>query len=598
MRSRRPTRCSTTSGLHGRSNSTRRRQNSKLRPSPPHSVETSRLGPSGSRNCATSMSRRADGELLVEDARRELRAPAERCRAAARASRRWATKTSVFSPGGAPARRLRRQPVEARVGGVGAVRRGAGAPRRGALSSGRSAAPEASARRMRSAFCRRPSACGAGVPRTASTSSSRRPQPSAAASASAASSAVIGTPTRGGSPPMSMRRVELVQAGSGSWRASRCSKLSALGEVGGAQQLQQAEEPVDVVVERNRGEQQQVPARAPRAAPRRARRGLPGWPAGRRRRWASSTTSRSMPASTACCVSCGRATSVSSAITARRWTSNGLKSGPWSRATSSEPRLVEQDEDLVVLAPQLAQPLHGQRLGGDDQAALGAPRAQQAAQDQAGLDRLAEADLVGEQPAHRVAGRGALGGVELVGEEADAAAEKRAEPAGLAQRQQVQRVEAVGEVLERVEVAEREPLDEVARRCRSATRRRPAPRVRRRAAPAQRRSRPRALLLAGRGQPDAAPRAQVERPQRRRVGRQAQAGGRGAGTRPPAFVPRSRRSVPGRARGCGRASVGRRASSAFASSQQRSARGGPATTRAVDTDAGRCYYPVEVIDAG
>ena len=38
----------------GRSNSIRRRQNSKLRPSPPHSVDTSRLGPSGSRNRATA----------------------------------------------------------------------------------------------------------------------------------------------------------------------------------------------------------------------------------------------------------------------------------------------------------------------------------------------------------------------------------------------------------------------------------------------------------------------------------------------------------------------------------------------------------------
>ena len=42
-----------------------------------------------------------------------------------------------------------------------------------------------------------------------------------------------------------------------------------------------------------------------------------------------------MPASTARAVRSGRATSVSRAITARRWTSKGLKSGPWSRATSA-----------------------------------------------------------------------------------------------------------------------------------------------------------------------------------------------------------------------------------------------------------------------
>ena len=53
-------RCSTTDGFHGRSNNTSRRQNSKLRPSPPHSVDTSRLGPSISRNLATSVSRLAD----------------------------------------------------------------------------------------------------------------------------------------------------------------------------------------------------------------------------------------------------------------------------------------------------------------------------------------------------------------------------------------------------------------------------------------------------------------------------------------------------------------------------------------------------------
>ena len=57
-------------------------------------------------------------------------------------------------------------------------------------------------------------------------------------------------------------------------------------------------------------------------------------------------------------------------MTARRWTSNGLKSGPKSRATSARRCVVEQREDLVVLAPQLAQPLHGQRLGRDDEAAF------------------------------------------------------------------------------------------------------------------------------------------------------------------------------------------------------------------------------------
>ncbi len=58
---------------------------------------------------------------------------------------------------------------------------------------------------------------------------------------------------------MSARRVELVQGGSGSGRARRVSKLS-LGEVGRAQELEQAKIAVHVVVERDRGEQQQVPS--------------------------------------------------------------------------------------------------------------------------------------------------------------------------------------------------------------------------------------------------------------------------------------------------------------------------------------------------
>ena len=108
-----------------------------------------------------------------------------------------------------------------------------------------------------------------------------------------------------------------------------------------------------------------------------------------------------------------------------------------------QPLVVEQGEDLVVLAPQLAQPLHGQRLGRDHQRALGAAGVQQPVEDQAGLDRLAEPHLVGQQPAHGSAPAGALGGVELVGEELDAAAQERAEAVGLAQAGEAQAVEPV-----------------------------------------------------------------------------------------------------------------------------------------------------------
>src|SRR3954453_19132553 len=97
MRSSRPIRCSTTPGFQGRSKSTSRRQNWKFRPSPPASVEIRFDGPSGSRNWATSMSRRS-GE------RSSWKTPVRRpCRSIAPLSRssdsRWATKTSVFSSG-------------------------------------------------------------------------------------------------------------------------------------------------------------------------------------------------------------------------------------------------------------------------------------------------------------------------------------------------------------------------------------------------------------------------------------------------------------------------------------------------------------------
>ena len=129
-----------------------------------------------------------------------------------------------------------------------------------------------------------------------------------------------------------------------------------------------------------------------------------------------------------------------------------------------QPGLVEQHEDLVVLPPQLAEPLHRQRLGRDHQAPLRPSRPDESAQDEAGLDRLAEPHLVGQQPAHGVGGGGALGGVELVGEEADPPAEEGAEALGLAQRGEVQPVEAQGQVFDGVDVSGGQALDEVGAR--------------------------------------------------------------------------------------------------------------------------------------
>ncbi len=110
---------------------------------------------------------------------------------------------------------------------------------------------------------------------------------------------------------------------------------------------------------------------------------------------------------------------------------------------------IEEREDVVILAPQLSQPLHGQRLGRDDQAALDLLRMQQPVHDQCGLDRLAEPDFVGEQPAHRHARGRVLRDVQLMREQPDPPAEERSEAARFADREQVQDVEPRHEVFVR-----------------------------------------------------------------------------------------------------------------------------------------------------
>ena len=133
-----------------------------------------------------------------------------------------------------------------------------------------------------------------------------------------------------------------------------------------------------------------------------------------------------------------------------------------------EPRRIEQREHLVILAPQLAEPLHRQRLGRDDQAALDLLRVQQPVHDQRRFDRLAEPDFVGEQPAHRHPRGRALGDVQLMREQADAPAEERSEAVRLARRQQVQDVEPRQEVFGVVDVAGRQPLEQRPRRAAAA----------------------------------------------------------------------------------------------------------------------------------
>ena len=123
------------------------------------------------------------------------------------------------------------------------------------------------------------------------------------------------------------------------------------------------------------------------------------------------------------------------------------------------PLAVEEHERLVELPVQLAEPLDRERGGRDDERAVGPVGAQEAREDETGLDRLAEADLVGEQPAHRVRRGRPLGDVELVREERDAPAEERAEAGRLPDLGEPEPVEPVPERGRPIGLERREPLD-------------------------------------------------------------------------------------------------------------------------------------------
>ena len=128
------------------------------------------------------------------------------------------------------------------------------------------------------------------------------------------------------------------------------------------------------------------------------------------------------------------------------------------------PLAVEEDERLVELAVELAEPLDRERRGRDDERPVGPVRAQEAREDEAGLDRLAEAHFVGEQPADGIGRRGALGDVELVREERDAPAEERAQPGRLADLGEEEAVEPVPERGRAIRLQRGEALDGVVRR--------------------------------------------------------------------------------------------------------------------------------------
>ena len=121
---------------------------------------------------------------------------------------------------------------------------------------------------------------------------------------------------------------------------------------------------------------------------------------------------------------------------------------------------IEEREHLVVLPPELTQPLHGERIRCDHETAIDLPGVHEAIQDERGLDGLAEAHFVGEQPPHGIAGARALRDVELMGKEPDASAEEGAQAVGFAKSQEVQDVQAGHEILDVIEIAKGEPLEE------------------------------------------------------------------------------------------------------------------------------------------
>ena len=124
---------------------------------------------------------------------------------------------------------------------------------------------------------------------------------------------------------------------------------------------------------------------------------------------------------------------------------------------------VEEDEDLVELPPELAEPLDGERRRDDDEDAVGPLGPDETREDEARLDRLAEAHLVGEEPADRLVGRRPLGDVELVGVDGEPPAEEGAEPLRLPHPLQEEAVEAVAERGGPVDVEAGEPFDGILR---------------------------------------------------------------------------------------------------------------------------------------
>jgi hypothetical protein len=247
-------------------------------------------------------------------------------------------------------------------------------------------------------------------------------------------SGAIGMPTRGGKPPMSARRVELVHGGSGRGEREARLETQVLGELLRTQQLQQPEKPVGVVFERGRAEQQHVtPSPAIGAIARQ-----PGV-AGVARTAAEplgfvhdeEIDARSHRLA-------GQLRPFDEHLQRDHRADVGVERvevGAEVARHVGEALRIEEREHLVIFPPELTEPLTVSVSGATTRQRFDLPCVHQPIQDERGLDGLSEADFVGEQPTHGIAGARALRDVELVGKEPDASAEEGAQAVGFAKGQ-------------------------------------------------------------------------------------------------------------------------------------------------------------------
>ena len=183
---------------------------------------------------------------------------------------------------------------------------------------------------------------------------------------------------------------------------------------------------------------------------------------------------------------------------------------------------IEEGEHLVVLSPELTQPLDGQSIRYDDQTAIDLSSVHEPIQDERGLYGLAETNFVGEQPTHGIAGARPLRDVELVRKEPDASPEKGPQAVGFAEREKVQDVQAGHEILDLIVIPQRQAFEE-----RAFKLQRPQRVGERSASVCERQRSIRESsrdhrFLASRVDPDRSPWAEIHWDQRVRAGRQPQ----------------------------------------------------------------------------